>query len=251
MDKKAISYIVLLIILVGAIIGGLWFADKSEAPKRAAYAKLAQCLNDNGALFYGAFWCPACAQQKTIFGSAVNKLPYEECSTPDRKAQIQVCVDEEIQSYPTWKFADGKRCGGVISAEVLAHLSSCESPVYDGQESDNSVGSLYVRLVEEPLEKRLRQSNTSEEETEKELERVRNIISVTMDAKHGTKLEETENVDHLLDVVSQVIHGCVIETPAENEELSDEFNEADAAAAAESAESAAEESDGTEENDGE
>ncbi|HEY4504811.1 MAG TPA: hypothetical protein VJI73_03495, partial [Candidatus Paceibacterota bacterium] len=30
----------------------------------------ANCLKDRGAIFYGAFWCPHCANQKKLFGKS-------------------------------------------------------------------------------------------------------------------------------------------------------------------------------------
>ena len=41
----------------------------------------AQCLKEEGAVFYGAFWCPHCQRTKAMFGSAAASLPYVECST--------------------------------------------------------------------------------------------------------------------------------------------------------------------------
>ena len=100
---------VAVIVVIGAVVGGLWYADRGEAPKRQAQAELARCLSDQGVIFYGAFWCPNCAEQKELFGSAADDLPYLECSTPDRSAQLPVCADEGITGYPTWEFTDGIR----------------------------------------------------------------------------------------------------------------------------------------------
>ena len=95
------------------------------------YDQLAQCLKDSGATFYGAFWCPHCQSQKAVFGKSAKLLPYEECSTPDGRGQMQVCIDEEVASYPTWKFADGSILTGEQSIEILAEKTSCpiEAPL--------------------------------------------------------------------------------------------------------------------------
>jgi hypothetical protein len=89
----------------------------------------AQCLADEGAVFYGAFWCEHCQTQKEIFGkSAFSKLTYVECSTPDGEGQTQVCQDEDIQGYPTWKFADGSVESQVMNSTNLSEKTGCKAP---------------------------------------------------------------------------------------------------------------------------
>ncbi len=86
---------------------------------------LADCLSANGVKFYGAFWCPHCEAQKELFGSSVDRLPYIECSLPDKSAQTQVCVDANVESYPTWEFADGTRLTGEQPLDRLAIKAGC------------------------------------------------------------------------------------------------------------------------------
>lgn len=88
----------------------------------------AQCLKDEGAVFYGAFWCPHCQKQKTMFGKSQKLLPYVECSTPDGKGQLSECIEKKIESYPTWVFADATRLSGEIPLETLAEKTSCTLP---------------------------------------------------------------------------------------------------------------------------
>ena len=91
----------------------------------------AQCLKDKGAVFYGAFWCPHCQRTKALFGKSAKLLPYEECSTPDGKSRLQVCNDKDIQSYPTWIFADESRLTGERTLAELAEKTSCVLPQDD------------------------------------------------------------------------------------------------------------------------
>ena len=86
---------------------------------------LAQCLTENGATFYGAFWCPHCADQKELFGSSVQYVNYVECSLPDKSGQTQFCKDAKIESYPTWEFSDGSRLTGLQRLNVLAEKADC------------------------------------------------------------------------------------------------------------------------------
>ncbi len=88
----------------------------------------ATCLKDKGAVFYGAFWCPHCQDQKKEFGSSAKLLPYIECSTPDGQAQTQICTDKKIEGYPTWIFADGSKLTGKATFEQLADKTSCPLP---------------------------------------------------------------------------------------------------------------------------
>jgi thiol-disulfide isomerase/thioredoxin len=112
--------IVGLVLIVG---GSVWY--QSQPGKLDSFA---QCLGDQGATFFGAFWCPHCQNQKALFGKSEKFLPYVECSTPDGQGQLQVCIDEDITGYPTWEFADGERLNGEVELSVLAERTGCELP---------------------------------------------------------------------------------------------------------------------------
>jgi thiol-disulfide isomerase/thioredoxin len=125
--KKEIGIIVgaLLVILVGA-----YFLNRmsTRGAPSGKYTAFAQCVKDNGATFYGAFWCPHCKEQKALFGDAVKLLPYVECSTADGQGQNAVCTAKGVNSYPTWVFADGSRESGTLSMEELAKKTGCTLP---------------------------------------------------------------------------------------------------------------------------
>lgn len=95
------------------------------------YTPFAECLEEKGVIFYGAFWCSHCADQKAMFGEAKETLPYVECSLPDRSDQTQICKQQGIQSYPTWEFADGERESRVFSLEELSEKTGCSLPVVE------------------------------------------------------------------------------------------------------------------------
>ena len=114
----------LVVVLVAVVAGLAWLGNKPSK-----YGDFAQCLQEKGAKFYGAFWCPHCKDQKSSFGTAQNLLPYVECSTPDRQGQTPACQQEEITNYPTWKFDNGGVVRtGVLSLEELSELSGCQLP---------------------------------------------------------------------------------------------------------------------------
>ena len=205
MEKGSLNLGIGVAILIIIIVGGLWYADKAEAPKRIAYTALAQCLTDNETIFYGAFWCPHCAQQKSSFGQAGKALPYTECSTPDRADQTQICKDEEIVSYPTWKFKSGAVCTGFVNPEIVAHLSNCSLP-QDGTEY--TVDSLYEKLVIQTYKNALSTSSATKEEIDDQIKEIEETVDRRLVERFGTTLEETTDTAHLLAVVAEVVNGC-------------------------------------------
>ncbi len=107
------------------IIGGVVALVVREAKKPGQYDTLAQCINNSGAKFYGAFWCPHCQATKALFGKSARLLPYIECSTPDGKSQLPICKDANVEGYPTWTFTDGTRLSGEQSLQELADKTNC------------------------------------------------------------------------------------------------------------------------------
>ncbi|MEX0931781.1 MAG: hypothetical protein WDZ88_03470 [Candidatus Paceibacterota bacterium] len=116
-------------VVVVGIVGFLIFTGGSaNAERNIALTSFASCIADSGAEFYAAFWCPYCQNQKAMFGAGQSELPYIECSTPDQRGQLQVCIDEGITTYPTWKFSDGSNLEGLLSLEQLGEKTGCEVP---------------------------------------------------------------------------------------------------------------------------
>ena len=121
------EFIIIGGITLAVLAGAIGFSYK-ENNTPGKYDTFAQCLGEKGAVFYGAFWCPHCQNQKKLFGNSAKKLPYVECSTPNGKGQLQVCTDKKIEGYPTWEFADGSREGGEVPLAKLAEKTSCTLP---------------------------------------------------------------------------------------------------------------------------
>jgi hypothetical protein len=85
-----------------------------------------QCLTRNGATFYGASWCPVCKRQRGILGRAMSRVHYVECSVDGKRGRnTSECREAEVESYPTWVFADGSRVSGSLSLASLASRSGC------------------------------------------------------------------------------------------------------------------------------
>jgi thiol-disulfide isomerase/thioredoxin len=121
---KIIMYVAIAI----AVVATAFVYFKYLPPPNGKYDSFAECIKAGGATFYGAFWCPHCQNEKKLFGDAEKFLPYVECSTPDGTAQLQVCKDASIQSYPTWVFKDGSRQTGEVPLAQLAEKTGCALP---------------------------------------------------------------------------------------------------------------------------
>lgn len=123
MNKQTRTYAILGAAIVIVVAGVFYLTKSNQQPGQLD--DFARCLKDKGAVFYGAFWCPHCKNQKALFGKSVQYLNYVECSTPDSNGRTQVCKDKKIEGYPTWEFADGSRESGEVSLEKLAEKTSC------------------------------------------------------------------------------------------------------------------------------
>lgn len=120
---------IVVVVVLGLLHGyysGLF--RPAEDPRLKA---LAMHLEDTGAKFYGAYWCPNCQEQKDLFGASADRLPYVEC-TPDGRDGVMafVCVMKDIQGYPTW-IIDDQRHRGVLQPKELARYSDFEWENYD------------------------------------------------------------------------------------------------------------------------
>jgi uncharacterized membrane protein/glutaredoxin len=86
-------------------------------------AALARHLREKGAVMYGAYWCPHCAEQKALFGDAAKDLPYVECDPGGVNPRPDLCERAGVKSFPTWIMGD-KRREGVQTPQALADFSN-------------------------------------------------------------------------------------------------------------------------------
>ena len=114
--------IIAIIIVIVSALGYFLYAQANKSGKLDDFAK---CLKKSEAIFYGAFWCPHCQDQKEAFGSSKKYLPYVECSTPDSNGQLPACKDAKINAYPTWEFKDGTKVEGEVTLQKLAEKTGC------------------------------------------------------------------------------------------------------------------------------
>ena len=112
------------------LVALLVLASGAEARSLATFG---MCLAREGAIFYGASWCPQCRAQQQILGGANRYVHYVECSVDGGREKTEECRAAEVTSYPTWVFPDGSRQTGRLSLETLAAHSGC--PLDDEQDS--------------------------------------------------------------------------------------------------------------------
>jgi hypothetical protein len=122
------------LIAIGAVLGGA-----AESPARSGAGEgagsaavaaavtaaastselraLVEHLRRQGAVFYGAWWCPHCTHQKDLFGqAAAQRLPYVECDKDEPGRQR--CAAAAVRVFPTWDLK-GERREGLLTIEEL------------------------------------------------------------------------------------------------------------------------------------
>ena len=67
MNKK-----VVLVVGLVALIGILYFSGVFSS--KVNYDSFAKCLAGENVTMYGAYWCPHCKEQKSLFGKSAEKL---------------------------------------------------------------------------------------------------------------------------------------------------------------------------------
>ena len=93
----------------------------SESTKESIM--FAKYLKDNGVVKYSAYWCPNCLNQGELFGKqAYKELNVVECARDGKNSQTQLCIDKNIQGFPSWEI-NGKIIIGVQTLEELSNLS--------------------------------------------------------------------------------------------------------------------------------
>jgi uncharacterized membrane protein/glutaredoxin len=90
---------------------------------------LARHLKSVGAKMYGAYWCPHCHDQKSLFGKeAAKSIPYVECADDGENSQADLCrANPNITGFPTWE-VKGQLLSGTQSLEDLATASGYTGP---------------------------------------------------------------------------------------------------------------------------
>jgi uncharacterized membrane protein/glutaredoxin len=121
---KTIGVALVAIVALHTYYAGYW--GGAPGPEDPWIRGLAEHLSKSDAKFYGASWCPHCADQKKKFGSSVKRIPYVECSPGGQQApSAPICKEKNITSYPTW-IINGQRYTGIQELDALAQASKYE-----------------------------------------------------------------------------------------------------------------------------
>lgn len=114
MVKKRYYGVFGILVLVGI---GAAFLFSSEGPDKVL---LAECLSEKGFSLAGTSWCPHCADQRDMFGDAIDSLDYHDC-----EEEPDWCREKGITAYPSWITPYGSVSAGVKSLSFLEELSGC------------------------------------------------------------------------------------------------------------------------------
>ncbi|MDT8439048.1 MAG: vitamin K epoxide reductase family protein [Wenzhouxiangellaceae bacterium] len=117
----ALNLFVVWALTTGAL--GAWQNGWLLPPENQELRALAEHLEESGAKYYGAFWCPNCQRQRQLFGRSADRLPYVECTPNGRGGMVAFeCIAADISAYPTWVI-NGRRLQGVLTPEELSRHS--------------------------------------------------------------------------------------------------------------------------------
>jgi len=116
-NKTIITFLSLIILIA------LFYNSTQWLSRTTGYATgedektlLAQCLTGKNIKLYVLPNCPACSNQRNLFGNAFNLISYTDCT--DYKS----CP--RLTTFPSWEI-DGKIFPGNKSLEELKNLSHC------------------------------------------------------------------------------------------------------------------------------
>ena len=85
--------------------------------------EFAKYLSENGVIKYSAYWCPNCLIQGDLFGKkAYKELNVIECARDGKNSQTQLCIDKNIQGFPSWEI-NGKIIKGIQTLKELSRLT--------------------------------------------------------------------------------------------------------------------------------
>lgn len=129
---RGVSLVLMALLVIGCGPSDVPSVDSAPVGEASAIlaptpeSALAQHLAATGSAMYGAYWCPHCADQKAMFGDAIDQVPYVECAADGENAQPDLCSAKGIQAYPTWEI-NGQLYPGVKSLDDLAQLSGYQA----------------------------------------------------------------------------------------------------------------------------
>ena len=117
--RVVVTFVVLVALIAGTYVFSDWFSKTTGyvlgEDQKVAFA---QCIADNGAVFYESERCAECEEQRTLFGErAWAIIETKLCDSTTR------CTG--LSRLPAWE-VEGKIHYGFKTFNELDELSSCE-----------------------------------------------------------------------------------------------------------------------------
>jgi hypothetical protein len=113
------------LILTATLVMQVFILSACGEVKDGKYAELAKCMTSKGVIFYGAFWCSHCANQKKTFGDDMRYVTYVECAEGGEKADPAACKKAGVQRFPSWFFPGQGMVEGEMKPEEIAVKANC------------------------------------------------------------------------------------------------------------------------------
>jgi len=97
----------------------------AKTSAKTNFTKLAKCLTQSDAIMYGAYWCPHCKVQKSLFGEDFQYIKYQECDPNGEDGDPKACNKAKVEGYPSWGIPGQKNLVGEQTLEDLAKWANC------------------------------------------------------------------------------------------------------------------------------
>jgi glutaredoxin len=110
-----ISTVILILLIAGGVI---FLKNTSSTIQDTPAEKAAKWIGEHSVLYIQA-GCIHCKEQEDLFGSNVKFLTIVDCLN---SKDTQKCIDEGIESTPTW-IINGQKYVGVQPVEKLKQLT--------------------------------------------------------------------------------------------------------------------------------
>ncbi len=95
--KPSLARKVLTVALIVAAFAAVAYLGLRKRGNR--FDTFAKCLAAKQAKMYGAYWCPHCAEQKEMFESSFQYVPYVECGVPGSRDEAPGLQGRRNQAF--------------------------------------------------------------------------------------------------------------------------------------------------------
>ncbi|GAB5360211.1 hypothetical protein AAMO2058_000608200 [Amorphochlora amoebiformis] len=124
-----------------------------ESSSSAEALQLGRELRELGAVFFGAYWCSHCANQKRALGKeAFQMIRYVECAKDGFNSNRKLCNEKDISGYPTWEIA-GDLYPGEMSLDelrdIVAEVKKVKGGVSEGESEHEGIVTQTTALTKD------------------------------------------------------------------------------------------------------